>query len=142
MQEIGERLQQAGREWGVTTGRMRRCGWLDLVIVKYSTAVNHYTDFNITKLDILDGLQQIKIATAYKVDGEELDSFPADLSILARVEPVYKTMPGWLAPTTGLTDYAQLPQEAKDYIAFIEAFVGVRVAYVGVGPGREHMLSR
>lgn len=126
----------------MTTGRRRRCGWLDLVIVKYSTAVNHYTSLNLTKLDILDGLKELKIAVAYKVDGVELESFPADLNILARAEPVYKTMPGWAEPTTKLTEYDQLPKEAKEYIAFIEESVGVRVDWVGVGPGREHMLHR
>ncbi|KAI5854390.1 Adenylosuccinate synthetase [Tricharina praecox] len=142
LNEAGEHLQVVGREWGVTTGRKRRCGWLDLVIVKYSTAVNHYTSLNLTKLDILDGLKELQIAVAYKVDGVELESFPADLNTLAKVEPVYKTMPGWTEPTTKLTEYDQLPKEAKEYIAFIEEFIGVRVDWVGVGPGREHMLYR
>ena len=126
----------------MTTGRRRRCGWLDLVIVKYSNAVNHYTSLNLTKLDILDGLKELKIAVAYKVDGEELESFPADLNTLANVEPVYKTLSGWTEPTTKLTEYDQLPKEAKEYIAFIEEFIGVSVDWVGVGPGREHMLHR
>ncbi|KAA8893680.1 Adenylosuccinate synthetase [Sphaerosporella brunnea] len=139
---IGDHLQSVGREWGVTTGRRRRCGWLDLVILKYSTMVNHYTSLNVTKLDILDGLKELKVAVGYKVDGEELPSFPADLNILAAVEPIYKTFPGWSTPTTGLTDWSQLPQEAKVYINFIETFIGVQVDYIGVGPGREHMLKR
>jgi adenylosuccinate synthase len=142
VQDIGEHLQSVGREWGVTTGRKRRCGWLDLVILKFSTAVNHYTSLNVTKLDILDGLKELKVAVGYKVDGEELASFPADLNILARAEPVYKIFPGWTAPTTGLTQWDQLPEEAKVYIKFIEDFIGVQVDYIGVGPGREHMLKR
>jgi adenylosuccinate synthase len=104
--------------------------------------VNHYTSLNVTKLDILDGLKELKVAVAYKVDGEELPSFPADLNILAAAEPVYETFPGWTTPTTGLTQWNQLPQEAKNYIKFIEDFVGVQVDYIGVGPGREHMLKR
>jgi len=142
LNDIGEHFQTVGREWGVTTGRKRRCGWLDLVLLKYSTAVNHYTSFNITKLDILDGLKELKVAVAYKVGSEELVSFPADLTVLAKVEPIYKTFPGWTTPTTKLTQIDQLPEEAKTYIAFVEEFVGVKVDYIGVGPGREHMLRR
>lgn len=110
--------------------------------MKYSTAVNHYTSLNLTKLDILDGLKELKIAVAYKFEGQELESFPADLNVLAQVEPVYKTFPGWSSPTTKLTEYSQLPEETKSYIAFIEEFVGVKVDYIGVGPGREHMLKK
>ncbi|KAI5778225.1 Adenylosuccinate synthetase [Geopyxis carbonaria] len=138
----GEHLQKVGREFGVTTGRKRRCGWLDLVIVKYSTAVNHYTTLNLTKLDILDGLPELQVAVGYEVDGQELESFPADLNILAQVKPIYKTFKGWSSPTTKLTQYEELPAEAKAYIAFIEEFIGVKISYIGVGPGREHMLKR
>jgi adenylosuccinate synthase len=114
---------------------------------------------NLTKLDILDGLKEIKVAIAYKVNGEKLESFPgemysnplgifltknytADLNALSQAEPVYETFPGWSSPTTKLTKFHELPAEAKSYIAFIEEFVGVKVDYVGVGPGREHMLTR
>ncbi|KAI5812519.1 Adenylosuccinate synthetase [Pyronema omphalodes] len=142
LNEQGEHLQSVGREWGVTTGRKRRCGWLDLVLLKYSTAVNHYTSLNITKLDILDGLKELKVAVAYKIGGVELESFPADLGVLAQCEPVYKTFKPWSEPTTGLTEYSQLPQEAKEYIQFIEDFIGVKIDYIGVGPGREHMLRK
>jgi len=142
LNEVGDHLQSVGREFGVTTGRRRRCGWLDLVVLRYSTAVNHYTSLNLTKLDILDGLKEIKVAIAYKVDGEELESFPADLNTLSQAEPVYETFPGWSSPTTKLTRFHELPAEAKSYITFIEEFVGVKVGYVGVGPGREHMLTR
>ncbi|KAL7273980.1 Adenylosuccinate synthase [Rhizina undulata] len=142
LNDIGDHLQSVGKEFGVTTGRRRRCGWLDLVIVKYSTAVNHYTSLNLTKLDILDGLPEIKVAVAYKLDGVELPSFPADLNVLEKVEPVYKTFPGWSTPTTKLTSYEQLPVEAKNYIDFVEKFVGVKIGNIGVGPGREHMLTK
>lgn len=141
-EEVGEHLQVVGREWGVTTGRKRRCGWLDLVMLKYSNSVNHYTALNLTKLDILDGLPEIKVAVGYEVDGVELESFPADLNVLAQVKPVYKTLRGWKEPTTGLTKWDQLPVEAKEYIKFMEEYVGVPVKFVGVGPGREHMLFK
>lgn len=139
---VGEHLQVVGREWGVTTGRKRRCGWLDLVMMKYSNSVNHYTALNLTKLDILDGLKEIKVAVGYEVDGVEIESFPADLNILAKCVPVYKTLAGWKEPTTGMTKWNELPKEAKEYIKFIEEFVGVPVKWVGVGPGREHMLFK
>ncbi|KAF8474890.1 Adenylosuccinate synthetase [Kalaharituber pfeilii] len=143
LNEIGDHLQSVGREFGVTTGRKRRCGWLDLVVLKYSTAINCYTSLNLTKLDILDGLRELKVAVAYKVDGQELDSFPADLSILERVEPVYKTFPGWVGmSTTNATSYYDLPKFARDYVEFIEESIGIPIEYVGVGPARENMLKR
>ncbi|KAG0129584.1 Adenylosuccinate synthetase [Tuber indicum] len=138
----GDHLQSVGREFGVTTGRRRRCGWLDLVIVKYSTSVNHYTSLNLTKLDILDGLKEIKVAVGYRVDGEELESFPADLTILERVEPIYRIFPGWPTPTAKATSWDQLPTEAREYVQFIEEFVGVKIEHIGVGPGREHMCTK
>ncbi|KAG0642078.1 Adenylosuccinate synthetase [Tuber brumale] len=138
----GDHLQSVGREFGVTTGRRRRCGWLDLVIVKYSTSVNHYTSLNLTKLDILDGLKEIKVAIGYRVDGEELESFPADLTILERVEPIYRIFPGWPTPTAKATSWDQLPIEAREYVQFIEEFLGVKIEQVGVGPGREHMCTK
>ena len=138
----GEKLQSVGREFGATTGRKRRCGWLDLVVVKYSCAVNHYTILNLTKLDILDDFEELPVATAYEVDGEEIDSFPADLDRLARAKVTYKTMPGWKTSTTGIKEYQDLPENAKRYIEFIEQQVNVKVKYIGTGPGREDMIVR
>ena len=140
--EIGEKMQSVGREWGVTTGRKRRCGWLDLVILKYSTAINHYTSLNLTKLDILDDFDEIKVATAYKVDGEELPSFPATNEVLSKVEIVYKTFPGWKSETTGVNTFNGLPENARKYIEFVEEFVGAPIKWIGTGPGREAMITR
>ncbi|KAF3941363.1 hypothetical protein ABW19_dt0204748 [Dactylella cylindrospora] len=143
LNEIGEHLQTVGREVGVTTGRKRRCGWLDLVVLKHSMMVNHYTSINLTKLDILDNLPEIKIAVAYRLpDGSEIDAFPPDLSILKKIEPVYETLPGWSTSIANLTSYDDLPKEAKDYVAFIEEFIGARIGSVGVGPARENMLFK
>lgn len=122
--------------------RLQRCGWLDLVIVKYSTAVNHYTALNLTKLDILDNFATIEVATAYKVDGQVLDSFPADLNKLSRAEIVYTTLPGWQQPSTGAKAYYDLHKNARAYVEYIEAFVGVKVKYIGTGPAREDMIVR
>jgi adenylosuccinate synthase len=142
--EAGTKLQEIGREFGVTTGRRRRCGWLDLVVVKYSTAINHYTSLNVTKLDILDTFPTIKIATAYlhPDTNEELESFPADMDLLARVKIQYKEMEGWNKPTTGAKSFYDLPKRAREYVEFIEEFVGVKVQYIGTGPGRENMIKR
>ncbi|RSM06129.1 Adenylosuccinate synthetase [Fusarium ambrosium] len=141
-EEIGTKLQEIGREWGTSTGRRRRCGWLDLVVVKYSNSINYYDSLNLTKLDVLDTFETIKIAIAYKVDGEELDSYPADLDILERAEVVYHEMPGWQKPTTNAKTYYDLPKQARAYVEYIEKFVGVKVKYIGTGPDREAMIQR
>lgn len=141
-EEVGTKLQEIGREWGTSTGRRRRCGWLDLVVVKYSNSINYYTSLNLTKLDVLDTFETIKIAIAYKVDGQELDSYPADLKILERAEVVYHEMPGWQTPTTNAKTYQDLPQKARDYVEYIEKFVGVKIKYIGTGPDREAMVQR
>jgi adenylosuccinate synthase len=140
LNEIGEHLQNVGHEWGVTTGRKRRCGWLDLVVVNYSTAINGYTALNITKLDILDQLPEIKVGIAYKFKGETLDSFPEDLSIVEQVEVVYKTFPGWKSSTSNCRKFEDLPAEAQTYLRFIEEFTGVPVKWIGVGPARDEMI--
>ncbi|PNP48804.1 hypothetical protein TGAMA5MH_00258 [Trichoderma gamsii] len=142
--EIGKKLQERGREWGTSTGRTRRCGWLDLVVVKYTTDVNHYTALNLTKLDVLDTFPTIKIATAYKdpETGEKLESYPASLDVLDRAEVIYHEMPGWNQSTTNVKTFEELPKEAQDYILFIEEFVGVKIKWVGTGPDREAMITR
>ncbi|EXK35183.1 adenylosuccinate synthetase [Fusarium oxysporum f. sp. lycopersici 4287] len=142
IEEIGTKLQEIGREWGTSTGRRRRCGWLDLVVVKYSNSINYYDSLNLTKLDVLDTFETIKIAIAYKIDGEELDSYPADLEILNRAEVVYHEMPGWQKPTTNARTFYDLPRAARDYVEYIEKFVGVKIKYIGTGPDREAMIQR
>jgi adenylosuccinate synthase len=140
----GNELQSVGREFGVTTGRKRRCGWLDLVLVKYSTQVNCYTQLNLTKLDVLDGLKEIKVATAYTVDGQDLGTFPADLDIMesSQMEIVYKTFEGWQTKTTGCQKWDELPERAREYVNYIEDEVGVPVKWIGTGPKREDMIVR
>lgn len=138
----GEKLQSVGREFGVTTGRKRRCGWLDLVVVKYSHDNNDYTSLNLTKLDVLDDFETLKVAVSYKLQGTELESFPANLDVLEKVDVVYKEFPGWKTATTGAKTWDDLPVNAQKYIQFIEEFVGVPVKYIGTGPGRESMIVR
>jgi len=127
LNEIGTKLQRVGKEVGVTTGRKRRCGWLDLVLVKFSHEVNGYTAINLTKLDILDEFDEIQIAVGYAYKGQTLESFPANGRILADVEVQYKTFPGWKKSTYGVKSYYDLPSKARQYIDFIEKFVGVPV---------------
>lgn len=142
LNEDGDKLQTIGAEYGVTTGRKRRCGWLDLVVLKYSNAINGYTSLNITKLDVLDTFKEIQVAVGYKLNGKLLDSFPADLLELAKVEVVYETLPGWETDITKVKSYDDLPENAKKYLKFIENYLNVPIEWIGTGPGRESMLSK
>ncbi|KAI1810401.1 Adenylosuccinate synthetase [Poronia punctata] len=142
--EIGEKLQSIGREWGVSTGRKRRCGWLDLVVLKYSADVNHYTSLNLSKLDVLDTFPIIKVAIAYKdpETGDVLENFPADLGILERCEVIYQELEGWQQPTTQAKTFEDLPKNARAYVKLIEDHCGVPVTWIGTGPRREDMITR
>ncbi|KAH6849951.1 Adenylosuccinate synthetase [Chaetomium sp. MPI-CAGE-AT-0009] len=140
--EAGKKLQDIGREWGVSTGRKRRCGWLDLVVLKYSASVNYYTAWNLTKLDVLDTFPTIKVAVAYKdpETGKELDYFPADLGYLESCEVVYREFEGWQKPTTAVKKFEDLPRQAQIYVRFVEEFTGVPVKWIGTGPARDDMI--
>lgn len=142
LNEVGEKLQDIGFEFGVTTGRKRRCGWLDLVVLKYSTWINGYTSLNITKLDVLDTFKEIKVAVDYKYNGEILKSFPECLNVLGKVEVVYKTFQGWEEDITQIKTYEELPENAKIYLKFIEDYLEVPIQWVGTGPARESMLEK
>jgi adenylosuccinate synthase len=119
-------LQNIGQEWGVTTGRKRRCGWLDTVVLNYSHMINDYTSLNLTKLDVLDTIEEIKIGVQYKYGGKVLDTFPADLNILGEVEVVYETLPGWKTDITKCRTFDQLPENARKYVERVEELVGVK----------------
>ncbi|ETW86361.1 hypothetical protein HETIRDRAFT_380696 [Heterobasidion irregulare TC 32-1] len=142
LNEIGEHFQEVGREFGTTTGRRRRCGWLDLVVLKHSLLINGYDTLNVTKLDVLDGLAEIKVAVKYVVDGKELAGFPADLDVLAKVEVEYVTLAGWGTSIAATRAFEALPENCQKYVSFIEEFVGVPVEWIGVGPGRESMITK
>ncbi|CAF3008133.1 unnamed protein product, partial [Rotaria sp. Silwood2] len=131
--EIGEHLQTRGREWGVTTGRKRRCGWLDLVLLRYTTMINGFTALCLTKLDTLDELGEIKVATTYKRNGVELPSFPASVDTMHDIEVEYVTFPGWRGRSTSdCRTFNSLPHNARLYIQFIEQYLGVPVKWIGV----------
>jgi adenylosuccinate synthase len=142
LNDIGVHLQEVGREYGTTTGRRRRCGWLDLVVMKHSCLINGYDSLNLTKLDVLDGLTEIKIAVKYVVDGKELVGFPADLGVLSNVDVSYVTLPGWGSAITPVTSFDVLPDNCKQYVSFIEDFLGVPIEWIGVGPRRRSMLKK
>jgi adenylosuccinate synthase len=142
LNETGVHLQEVGREYGTTTGRRRRCGWLDLVVLKHSTLINGYDSFNLTKLDVLDKLPELKVGVKYKVDGKEIPGFPADLELLGKVEVEYVTLPGWESSIEEVTSYEALPENCKKYVEFIEDFMNVPIKWIGVGPGRESMVTK
>ncbi len=139
--EMGERIRDIGHEYGATTGRPRRCGWLDTVIVRMAKRINGLSSIAVTRLDILDQLEEIKICTHYLRNGERVDHFPADLNVLAECEPVYETLPGWQTDSTQCRTYDSLPDKAKTYLSRISDLSGVKISIVSVGPDREETIS-
>lgn len=135
-------MQQVGREFGTTTGRPRRCGWLDLVALLYTKKVNGFTHLNITKLDVLTGLQDIQVGVAYYDGDKKLPSFPASIATLERVRVEYKTFRGWSQDISQVRKYDDLPQEARDLISFIEEYTKTPVAWIGVGPARDAQVTK
>ena len=144
--DFGKFLRERGGEFGTTTGRPRRCGWLDLVVLKYAIRVNGITEICLTKLDVLDGLDDIKVCTHYKTeDGELLDEFPLDLEVYSSCEPVYKTLAGWKEDISQMTNFSELPETAKSYVEYIAAETGVHIKMVSVGTRRRqtiHLITR
>ncbi|MFP4145915.1 MAG: adenylosuccinate synthase [Phycisphaeraceae bacterium] len=140
--ETGQRIRDRGREYGTTTGRPRRCGWLDLVALKYTTAISGATGLSLMLLDVLAGLEELKVCVAYRYQGRELTSFPASPEVLAEVEPVYETLPGFQEEIDGCRQFSELPDAARRYIERIEAFVGAPVVLASVGPRRDQTVLR
>ncbi len=134
--DLGEQLRAKGGEFGATTGRPRRTGWLDIPFARYSTAINGITDMIITKLDVLDDLEEINVCTSYKIDGKETKDFTPKTSYLNKVEPVYTTLPGWMEKTNKVKKYDELPENAKKYLAFIEEQIETSISILSVGPDR------
>ncbi len=140
--ELGERIRETGQEYGATTGRPRRCGWLDIPILRYAARVNGLDEVALTKLDVLSGLDNLRVAVAYQRDGQTIDYFPAEFGIeeLAEWEPVYKELPGWTEDIQDIRKRNQLPAAARDYVAHVEDWIGVPVTLIGVGPKREQVI--
>ncbi len=140
--EHGEYLAKTGGEIGVTTGRRRRCGWFDAVIARYATRVNGITDYFLTKLDVLSGLQTVPVCVGYTVDGKRTDDMPMTQSDIARAEPVYEELPGWWEDISSAREFDDLPARARDYVLRLEDLAGAPVSCIGVGPGRDQTIVR
>jgi adenylosuccinate synthase len=143
LDETGAMLQKVGHEFGATTGRPRRCGWLDLNVVKFSHKINGLTSINMTKLDVLTGIKKIKVAVNYSLDGKTLDGqMPASLDDLARCKTNFVELDGWTEDISDIVDFTKLPRNAQNYITTIEKELGIPISWVGTGPAREAMFSR
>lgn len=140
--EVGDRLREIGHEFGTTTGRPRRIGWLDVVIGRYAKRINGVTDFVITKLDNLDSFAEIPVCVAYEINGERVDEMPVSQSDFHHATPVYEVLPGWQEDITGCRSFDELPENARRYVEFVEQQVGARVSVIGVGPGRDEVVVR
>src|SRR5882757_8340661 len=136
----GEELRRTGSEFGATTGRPRRCGWIDGVALKFACMINGVTKIVMTKADVLDAFQELKVCTAYKVNGETTNEIPFQMSRL-KIEPVLESFEGWKSDTTSLKKYDNLPEKMKEYVQFINKFLGVRIAYISNGPGRDQLIE-
>ena len=141
-EKLGDEIREKGHEYGTTTGRPRRCGWLDLALVKYSHMINGFTSLNLTKLDVLTGLKELKVCVGYKINGKTIDYIPADLDEFALLEPIYQTMGGWSEDLSKIRTFEDLPSNAQKYVELVEKIVGCPVDYIGVGADRDDMIIR
>lgn len=141
-EKIGARLRKVGHEFGTTTGRPRRCGWLDLTIIKYAKMINGLDALAIPKLDILSGINPLKIAVGYKINNKKTNLFTIDLEELAKAKVIYQELPGWKEDITKVRKFNQLPKQARNYIKKIETFTGLPVKLIGVGPGRSQIIKK
>jgi len=137
---IGDLIRKRGNEFGAVTGRPRRCGWLDLPLLRYSGMINGTAWLVVTKLDVLDELDEIPVCVGYKVNGKSTDEIPADASEWEKIECVFKKMPGWKSSTQGITEFTKLPKTAREYLSFVEKETGTRIGMISTGPGREETI--
>jgi adenylosuccinate synthase len=135
-EELGQLIRERGREYGAVTKRPRRCGWFDAFATRYAADINGFSSVALTKLDVLDALDEIKVCTGYRLDGREIDSFPAVSQDLRRIEPIYETLPGWKTSTEGITDIDALPAEARRYVEFLSREIAVEIGLISTGPER------
>ena len=140
--DVGVALRTAGAEFGTTTGRPRRCGWIDIPQLKYSAMLNGFTSVNLTKLDVLTGFEDIKIGTKYMVDGKEIKGMPASLKLYSRVQVEYETMPGWKEDISNAKTFEDLPANCQAYVTRLEQLLGMPIRWIGVGAGRTHIIDR
>jgi adenylosuccinate synthase len=138
---VGEQTRRLGNEFGATTGRPRRCGWFDAVVVRYAARVNGLTDLAVTKLDVLDTFEKIALCSGYELEGETLRDFPADLSVLERVKPIYEWLPGWKHSTADARRIEDLPAQARRYLDRMHELVETNITYVSVGTRRDQIIG-
>src|SRR6266404_2152144 len=138
--EMGQLIRERGREYGASTGRPRRCGWFDAFATRYAAEINGFSSVALTKLDVLDALDEIKVCVGYKLDGRTCESLPAVSQDLRRVEPIYATLPGWQSSTVGMTEMNSLPTEARAYVNFLSERIGVEIGLVSTGPERSQTI--
>jgi adenylosuccinate synthase len=142
LNETGELIRNRGREFGSVTGRPRRCGWFDVPLLRYSATLNGFETMVVTKLDVLDTLEQIPVCVAYRIGGQTRTEMPATVRELAKAEPVFETLPGWKGSTEGIAEWNQLPEEAQRYLMFLEEQTGVEVGCISTGPERNQTIRR
>jgi len=140
--EVGEKIRNIGKEFGATTGRPRRCGWLDLIMLKYVVRINSLSGIALTRLDILDEFEELKICTGYEIEGNIVEDFSTNFMAYDKLNPIYETFKGWESQTTGIKKYENLPENAKKYIKFIENFLNVPVDIISVGPNRTQTIFK
>lgn len=138
----GEKLQAEGKEFGVTTGRARRCGWFDAELIRFAAQINGFTQIALTKIDILDNFEEIKICIGYTLNGEKVNYYDGDAEFLKKVKPVYKTMKGWMKPINKIKKFDDLPTNAQKYIKELEKLIGVKISIISVGPARTDTITR
>jgi len=138
--ELGQLIRERGREYGASTGRPRRCGWFDAFATRYAAEINGFSSVALTKLDVLDALDEIKVCVGYNLNGEKCESMPSVSQDLRRVEPVYETLPGWKSSTLGITDLSELPRYAREYVNFLSNQIGVEIGLVSTGPERSQTI--
>ena len=142
LDDAGQRIQTRGKEFGAVTGRPRRCGWFDAALMRYTATINGFDSLVVTKLDVLDEFDPIPVCVGYRTAGRDIDGMPPTVAEIARVEPVYESVPGWSTSTFGIANYQELPEKAKQYIAFLEARTGVEVGCISTGPERNQTIVR
>lgn len=138
----GDEIREIGKEYGATTGRPRRCGWFDLVIGRYAARINGLTGLAITKLDVLDSMRTLKICIGYQQKGKKITEFPADVAALENCEPIYESLPGWQMSTSEVTQYGDLPENARNYLEHLEKQIGVPIKMISVGPMRKKTIIK
>jgi len=139
-EDMANLIRQRGNEYGSVTKRPRRCGWFDAVATRYAAELNGFDSIALTKLDVLDALEEIKVCVGYEVDGKRIDTFPAVSHDLRMIKPVYETLAGWQSDTVGVTEFAELPEKAKDYVRFLSDQVGVEIGLISTGPERDQTI--